>query len=142
VPAFDRLQIDTEFIEQVPFTPGKDAVMSNGRPRRVVLRDSRYPGGCGLLLAWDCDHERLNGFGRFLFRTGREFVIQSTDPRIPFIDQVSMVDDDKARAMYQRLSVKVIPEDNAFASRSSVEEMPGSVSVAAMASPTPLDCCD
>jgi hypothetical protein len=104
-----------DFNERIPFDSGGDAAMPNMPSRQIVLHDPRYPGGCGLLLAWDCDHDALNGFGRFLFRTGRQFVIQSSDPRIPVADQIVIIDAHDARTLYQRLSAKVIPKDDAFA---------------------------
>jgi hypothetical protein len=83
--------------------------------RHLVLCDSRYPGGRGLLVAWDCNPERLDGFSEFLFRSGSEFVIQRSHPGIPHCDQVAILNADEARDTYRGLRTKLLREPDAFA---------------------------
>jgi hypothetical protein len=97
-----------------PFAPRSGDVRLEAPSRRIVLHDPRYPCGCGLLIAWDCDHGG-NGFSRYLFRSGNLFVSQSSDPSLSLSDQVVILREREARALYQVCRAKVVREDDAFA---------------------------
>lgn len=83
-------------------------------PRRAIMQGDHFPGGRGLLLAWDCRTWRNNESSSFLFRAGDAFVLLHSYPGREKA-QVRLVDVDEARGIFNRFRMQVVDPDEAFA---------------------------
>lgn len=81
--------------------------MSTYRP--VVIEDSRFPDGKGLLLAWECELSNGREWSRYLFSSARRFFVHRHEAEAPRQHQFLELTLDQATNLSDRMTVQMLP---------------------------------